>query len=171
MKALEAVFPDITSEEAPPPSVGRLNYPRPISEPPSPSSTRAHSPISSLGDHDQVEDGGENIVENCDWKWKGVNIFWEDNNIRKFGFVRNKKETKLLPLFNPLDQFWEDILNFIAMIICSHPLPQSIYTKWPRERQHPFYLTMTILCRTRTVMTAMTNWNSCRISHSSWGNR
>ena len=52
MRALEAVFPDITSEEAPPPSVGRLNYPRPISEPPSPTSTRAHSPTSSIGDQE-----------------------------------------------------------------------------------------------------------------------
>ena len=50
MKALHAVFPDVSSEEAPPSGAGRLNYPRPISEPPSPTSTRAHSPLSSLND-------------------------------------------------------------------------------------------------------------------------
>jgi len=55
MKALSAVFPDISSEEAPPSGAGRLNYPRPISEPPSPSSTRAHSPISSLNDDDDCD--------------------------------------------------------------------------------------------------------------------
>ena len=53
MKALQAVFPDISEEEGPPAGVGRLNYPRPISEPPSPSSTRAHSPVSSAGDQVQ----------------------------------------------------------------------------------------------------------------------
>lgn len=47
MKALQKVFPDISAEEAPPRGVGRMNYPRPISEPPSPISTRAHSPVSS----------------------------------------------------------------------------------------------------------------------------
>ena len=50
MKALQTVYPDISEEEAPPRGVGRLNYPRPISEPPSPISTRAHSPVSSLAD-------------------------------------------------------------------------------------------------------------------------
>jgi len=55
MKALQAVFPDIDEEEAPPAGVGRLNYPRPISEPPSPSSTRAHSPVSSAGDQDDED--------------------------------------------------------------------------------------------------------------------
>ena len=48
MLALQKVFPDVSSDEAPPRGAGRLNYPRPISEPPSPTSTRAHSPISSL---------------------------------------------------------------------------------------------------------------------------
>merc|ERR1719154_697252 len=47
MKALHAVFPDVSSEEAPPSGAGRLNYPRPISEPPSPVSTRAPSPAGS----------------------------------------------------------------------------------------------------------------------------
>merc|ERR1719215_1346999 len=44
MKALQATFPDIQADEAPPRGAGRLNYPRPISGPPSPTSTRAHSP-------------------------------------------------------------------------------------------------------------------------------
>jgi len=52
MLALQKVFSDVSCDEAPPSGAGRLNYPRPISEPPSPTSTRAHSPISSLNDDD-----------------------------------------------------------------------------------------------------------------------
>lgn len=63
MKALQAVYPDVSEEEAPPPGVGRLNYPRPISEPPSPTSTRAHSPTSSLGDQDDDEDSHDSDDE------------------------------------------------------------------------------------------------------------
>ena len=57
MKALQTVYPDISEEEAPPRGVGRLNYPRPISEPPSPISTRAHSPVSSLADEVNTRQG------------------------------------------------------------------------------------------------------------------
>ena len=57
MKALQTVYPDISEEEAPPRGVGRLNYPRPISEPPSPISTRAHSPVSSLADEVDTRKG------------------------------------------------------------------------------------------------------------------
>jgi len=44
MKALQAVFPDIKEDEDAPRLPSRLNYPRPISEPPSPASSRAASP-------------------------------------------------------------------------------------------------------------------------------
>jgi len=58
MKALQKVFSDISEEEAPPPTVGRINFPRPISEPPSPTSTRAPSPVSTTVDdsHDSDEE-------------------------------------------------------------------------------------------------------------------
>ena len=43
MKALQATFPDVQEDEEQP--LGRkFNYPKPISEPPSPTSTRANSP-------------------------------------------------------------------------------------------------------------------------------
>ena len=45
--ALEKVFPDFEDTAPPMSGVGRLSYPRPISEPPSPMSTRAPSPAGS----------------------------------------------------------------------------------------------------------------------------
>merc|ERR1719483_1025223 len=45
--ALETVFPDFVDAAPPMSGVGRLSYPRPISEPPSPTSTRAPSPAGS----------------------------------------------------------------------------------------------------------------------------
>ena len=45
--ALEKVYPDFVDTAPPMSGVGRLSYPRPISEPPSPVSTRAPSPAGS----------------------------------------------------------------------------------------------------------------------------
>lgn len=45
--ALHAVFPEFDLEEESGSAVGRLSYPRPISEPPSPTSSRATTPIPS----------------------------------------------------------------------------------------------------------------------------
>merc|ERR1712025_900058 len=45
--ALEKVYPDFSDDAPPMRGVGRLSYPRPISEPPSPTSTRAPSPTGS----------------------------------------------------------------------------------------------------------------------------
>lgn len=47
MKALQAVFPDVQEDEAAPRLPARITYPRPISEPPSPSSSRATTPAPS----------------------------------------------------------------------------------------------------------------------------
>jgi len=63
MLALQRVFPDVSSEEAPPRGAGRINYPRPISEPPSPSSTRAPSPVSSLGGEDEDDHDSDEELE------------------------------------------------------------------------------------------------------------
>lgn len=54
MKALNMVFPEIDAEEAAP--SGRFSYPRPISEPPSPSSTRGPSPAQSDTEEENEED-------------------------------------------------------------------------------------------------------------------
>lgn len=51
--ALHSVFPEIFEDDGNA-GVGRLSYPRPISEPPSPSSSRATTPIPS--DHSDADD-------------------------------------------------------------------------------------------------------------------
>ena len=56
MKALQATFPDIQADEEQP--VRRFHFPKPISEPPSPTSTRANSPVSSPPASDD-EDAGD----------------------------------------------------------------------------------------------------------------
>ena len=55
MKALKIVYPDMADEEETGGS-GRMSYPRPISEPPSPSSSRATTPAPS---DDEVDSEGE----------------------------------------------------------------------------------------------------------------
>jgi len=57
MKALNMVFPEIDAEEAAP--SGRFSYPRPISEPPSPTSTRGPSPEASDAEEDDVDSDEE----------------------------------------------------------------------------------------------------------------
>lgn len=57
--ALHAVFPELDLEEDAGSGVGRLSYPRPISEPPSPTSSRATTPIPS----DQSDDESDGIDE------------------------------------------------------------------------------------------------------------
>lgn len=61
MKALHSVFPDYKEEmEA---GIGMLNYPRPYSEPPSPSSSRVTTPVASRhgsdDENDSVDSEGE----------------------------------------------------------------------------------------------------------------
>lgn len=54
MKALHRVFPDYKEEmEA---GIGTLKYPRPISEPPSPSSSRITTPAASVHGSDDESD-------------------------------------------------------------------------------------------------------------------
>ncbi len=55
MKALQATFPDIQEDEEQP-LPRRINFPKPISEPPSPASTRATSPASSNHGSDDEDD-------------------------------------------------------------------------------------------------------------------
>jgi len=55
MKALKIVYPEMEDEEETGGS-GRMSYPRPISEPPSPSSSRATTPAPS---DDEVDSEGE----------------------------------------------------------------------------------------------------------------
>lgn len=55
------MYPELTSEYAEG-GIGRFNYPRPISEPPSPSSSRHTTPAASVhgsDDEDEVDDEKE----------------------------------------------------------------------------------------------------------------
>jgi len=61
IKALTTVYPELASEYAEG-GIGRFNYPRPISEPPSPSSSRHTTPAASVhgsDDEDEVDDEKE----------------------------------------------------------------------------------------------------------------
>jgi hypothetical protein len=53
MRALKCVFPEMEEEDG---VGGRFNYPRPISEPPSPSSSRVTTPAPSEHGSDAEED-------------------------------------------------------------------------------------------------------------------
>ncbi|XP_071542878.1 glycogen [starch] synthase [Panulirus ornatus] len=57
--ALHTVYPELALEEAA--SAGRLNYPRPLSEPPSPTSSRATTPAPS--EHGSDEDDAEDSID------------------------------------------------------------------------------------------------------------
>lgn len=61
--ALHAVFPEYDLDDENGSTVGRLSYPRPISEPPSPTSSRATTPIPS--DDDEVDEEREVILLKC----------------------------------------------------------------------------------------------------------
>merc|ERR1711915_1062666 len=70
--ALEKVYPDFEDTAPPMSGVGRLSYPRPISEPPSPVSTREASParsytdarsIHSLGSDDDLSHDSEEELD------------------------------------------------------------------------------------------------------------
>merc|ERR1712136_159518 len=54
--ALHDVFPECDYDEENGTRIGKLSYPRPISEPPSPTSSRATTPIPSDDEQDQVDD-------------------------------------------------------------------------------------------------------------------
>lgn len=65
IKALTTVYPELASEYAEG-GVGRFNYPRPISEPPSPSSSRHTTPAASVhGSDDEDEVDEEKEVNNA----------------------------------------------------------------------------------------------------------
>lgn len=57
--ALHTVYPELALEEEG--GAGRLNYPRPLSEPPSPTSSRATTPAPSEAgsDEDSIDSEGE----------------------------------------------------------------------------------------------------------------
>ena len=63
--ALHSVYPELALEEEA--GVGRLSYPRPLSEPPSPTSSRATTPVPSddedndvgAPEHDEVDEERE----------------------------------------------------------------------------------------------------------------
>merc|ERR1719150_171885 len=55
MKALQATFPDVQEDEEQP-RARRMDFPKPISEPPSPTSTRGPSPASSHHGSDDEDD-------------------------------------------------------------------------------------------------------------------
>ena len=75
--ALQRVFPDFEDKVPYLPNAGKLHYPRPISEPPSPASTRAPSPagsrdvsparshksIHSLGSEDELSHDSEEELD------------------------------------------------------------------------------------------------------------
>ena len=64
--ALHCVFPEYGLDEENGSGVGRLSYPRPISEPPSPTSSRATTPIpSDQSDQDDDEVDEEREVISC----------------------------------------------------------------------------------------------------------
>lgn len=66
MKALHMVYPDMPEDEMA--GGGKMNYPRPISEPPSPSSSRATTPAPSRhGSDDEVDSEAE--VRNLSMKF------------------------------------------------------------------------------------------------------
>ena len=67
MKALQATFPDIQADEEQP-VARRFNFPKPISEPPSPTSTRANSPISSPHESDADDDSHDSEEEERELK-------------------------------------------------------------------------------------------------------
>merc|ERR1719427_749213 len=58
MKALQATFPDVQEDEEQP-AARRFNFPKPISEPPSPTSTRGPSPASSHHGSDDEDDDND----------------------------------------------------------------------------------------------------------------
>lgn len=57
--ALHTVYPELALEEAA--SAGRLNYPRPLSEPPSPTSSRATTPAPS--EHGSDDEDAEDSID------------------------------------------------------------------------------------------------------------
>lgn len=77
--ALHAVFPEFDMDEDENGSgVGRLSYPRPISEPPSPTSSRATTPIPSdqSDEDDEVDEEREvNFKSPSVWKNSENTIF------------------------------------------------------------------------------------------------
>lgn len=73
IKALTIVYPELASEYAEG-GVGRFHYPRPISEPPSPTSSRHTTPAASIhgsdDENDEVDD--EKEVSNLKYHINGV---------------------------------------------------------------------------------------------------
>ncbi|CAG0924457.1 unnamed protein product, partial [Notodromas monacha] len=63
--ALHRVFPDLIGEDDDDDarSIGRFSYPRPISEPPSPSSSRATTPLPASDSEDEIDEERERPTE------------------------------------------------------------------------------------------------------------
>lgn len=61
MKALHAVFPDLKEEIEN--GIGEIRYPRPLSEPPSPSSSRMTTPAASVHGSDDESDSVDEEAE------------------------------------------------------------------------------------------------------------
>jgi len=76
LQALQKVFPDIDyEEEMERKGVGRMNYPRPISEPPSPRESRAQSParsVLSLGSDDEASHDSEEELDELNYIGAGM---------------------------------------------------------------------------------------------------
>merc|ERR1712071_610168 len=66
--ALHDVFPELDLEEENGAGVGKLSYPRPISEPPSPTSSRATTPLPSdqSDDEEEEEERGRDARDDID---------------------------------------------------------------------------------------------------------
>lgn len=56
MKALHQVYPDLAAQEYENNGIISVKYPRPISEPPSPNSSRVTTPVASVHGSDDEED-------------------------------------------------------------------------------------------------------------------
>lgn len=63
MRALYDVYPDLKRDEQSERGIGSIKYPRPISEPPSPTSSRLTTPATSIhgsdDEQDSVDEEGE----------------------------------------------------------------------------------------------------------------
>lgn len=65
--ALHAVYPELALEDEA--GVGRFSYPRPLSEPPSPTSSRATTPIpSDEEEEDEIDEVDEE--REVSWSWQ-----------------------------------------------------------------------------------------------------
>lgn len=85
LHALSKVYPEISyEEEMEMKGVGRFNYPRPISEPPSPKSSRGTSPVRSVtdfGSEDEASHDSEEELEELNLEMENMDIKSLDTTI------------------------------------------------------------------------------------------